>query len=61
LSWLNSDFTVLPVQMYIWTADSDEAFKANAAATGLVLIAFTLAMNATAIIVRYRVRKKLKW
>ena len=61
LSWLNADFTVLPVQMYIWTSDPDDAYKANAAATGLVLIAFTLAMNATAIIVRYRVRKKLKW
>ncbi|MFN0021466.1 MAG: phosphate ABC transporter permease PstA [Pirellulaceae bacterium] len=61
LKWLSSDFTVLPVQMYIWTSDPDPAFQANAAATGLVLIAFTLTMNATAIIVRYRVRKKLKW
>ena len=55
------DFTVLPVQMYIWTADPDDAFRPTLPPRGLVLIALTLAMNATAIIVRYRVRKKIKW
>src|SRR4029450_7099760 len=59
--WLNADFTVLPIQMFTWTADPDPAFQANAAAAGLVLIAFTLSMNAVAIVVRYRVRRKLKW
>lgn len=59
--WLNADFTVLPIQMFTWTADPDPAFQANAAAAGLVLIVFTLSMNAAAIIVRYRVRQKLKW
>jgi len=61
LGWLNSDFTVLPVQMFTWTADPDPAFQANAAAAGLVLIAFTLTMNAVAIAVRYRIRKRIKW
>src|SRR4029453_5378556 len=59
--WLNADFTVLPIQMFTWTADPDPAFQANAAAAGLVLIAFTLSMNAVALVVRYRVRRKLKW
>jgi phosphate transport system permease protein len=59
--WLNADFTVLPVQMFTWTADPDPSFQANAAACGLVLIAFTLTMNTIAIVVRYRVRSKLKW
>jgi phosphate transport system permease protein len=59
--WLTADFTVLPVQMFTWTADPDPAFQANAAAAGLVLIAFTLAMNTVAIVIRYRVRKRLKW
>jgi len=59
--WLHADFTVLPIQMFTWTADPDPAFHAHAAAAGLVLIAFTLSMNAVAIVVRYRVRKKLKW
>jgi phosphate transport system permease protein len=60
-AWLNSDFTVLPVQMFTWTADPDPAFQANAAAAGLVLIAFTLSMNAVAIAVRYRIRQRIKW
>jgi phosphate transport system permease protein len=60
-AWLNSDFSVLPVQMFTWTADPDPAFQANAAAAGLVLIAFTLAMNAVAITLRYRIRQRIKW
>jgi phosphate transport system permease protein len=59
--WLNADFTVLPVQMFTWTADPNPAFQANAAAAGLVLIAFTLSMNAIAITVRYRIRQRIKW
>jgi phosphate transport system permease protein len=59
--WLQSEFTVLPIQMFNWTSRPIPAFQQNAAATGLVLIAFTLSMNAVAIVVRYRVRKKLKW
>ena len=59
--WLASDYTVLPLQMYNWMRNSKPAFQANAAAAGLVLIAFTLSMNAIAIVVRYRVRRKLKW
>jgi phosphate transport system permease protein len=61
LRWLHADFTVLPIQMFTWTADPDPAFQANAAAAGLVLIAMTLSMNAIAIVVRYRVRRRLKW
>jgi phosphate transport system permease protein len=59
--WLQSGFTVLPIQMFNWTSRPIADFQQNAAATGLVLIAFTLSMNAVAIVVRYRVRKKLKW
>jgi phosphate transport system permease protein len=61
VGWLNSDFTVLPIQMFIWAGDPDPAFQQNAAAAGLVLIFLTLAMNAVAIALRYRVRRKLKW
>jgi phosphate transport system permease protein len=59
--WLKADFTVLPIQMFTWTGDPDPAFQHNAAAAGLVLIVFTLTMNALAIWLRYRVRRKLKW
>ena len=59
--WLGSDFTVLPMQMFNWVSRPDPAFQANAAATGVVLIAITLTMNALAIFVRYRMRRSIKW
>jgi phosphate transport system permease protein len=61
LAWLNSSFTVLPMQMYNWTADADPELQSRAATTGLVLIVLTLSINAGAIALRYRVRKRLKW
>jgi phosphate transport system permease protein len=61
IDWLNSSFTVLPMQMYNWTSDPDPALQSLAATTGLVLIVVTLSINAAAIALRYRVRKKLKW
>lgn len=60
-NWLWSSFTVLPIQMFNWVSRPIPAFQQNAAATGLVLILFTLSMNAVAIAVRYRVRRKIKW
>ena len=60
-AWLDSQFTVLSIQMFNWVSRPTEDFHRNAAATGLVLIAFTLSMNAIAIYVRYRVRRRIKW
>ncbi len=59
--WLNSGFTVLPIQMFNWVSRPQPAFHQNAAATGLVLIFFTLAINGVAMYLRYRIRKNLKW
>lgn len=59
--WLNSEFTVLPIQMYNWVSRPDVKFHANAAAAGLVLLTITLAMNAVAITLRYRLRKRIQW
>lgn len=59
--FLDSPFTVLPIQMFNWVSRPTADFHENAAAAGLVLIAFTLALNATAIIVRHRMRKRIKW
>jgi phosphate transport system permease protein len=59
--WLSSGFTVMPIQMFNWTSRPEEAFQANAAAAGLVLIVMTLSMNAFAIYLRYRLRKNIKW
>jgi phosphate transport system permease protein len=47
--------------MFNWTSRPEEAFQANAAAAGLVLVVMTLAMNGLAIYIRYRLRKNLKW
>ncbi|MDB9372092.1 phosphate ABC transporter permease PstA [Nodularia sphaerocarpa] len=60
-AWLLAPFTVLPIQMFDWVSRPQASFQANAAAAGLVLIFITLVMNAVAIYLRYRLRKKIKW
>ncbi|MGZ8255133.1 MAG: phosphate ABC transporter permease PstA, partial [Burkholderiaceae bacterium] len=60
-SWLMSEFTVLPIQMYNWVSRPDKAFQLNAAAAGVILLGMTLIMNGLAIYLRYQVRKKIKW
>ena len=59
--WLFAPFTVMPIQMFNWTSRPEVAFHQNAAAAGLVLVVMTLSMNALAIYIRYRLRKKIKW
>jgi phosphate transport system permease protein len=59
--WLFSPFTVMPIQIFNWTSRPDQAFHQNAAAASLVLVVLTLGMNATAIWLRYRLRKNIKW
>ena len=59
--WLESPFTVLPIQMFNWVSRPQHDFHLNAAAAGLVLMAMTLAMNALALYVRYRFRKRILW
>ncbi len=59
--WLWSPFAVLPIQMFNWVSRPDQAFVVNAAAAGIVLIVVTLLLNAIAIMIRYRVRKRIKW
>ena len=59
--WLWSPFSVMPIQMFNWVSRPQAEFHLNAAATGLVLMVMTLAMNAVAIYFRYRFRKRIKW
>jgi phosphate transport system permease protein len=59
--WLEAGFTVLPIQMFNWLSRPDHAFHINAAATGAIIIMVTLLMNGTAIWLRYRIRKNIKW
>jgi len=61
LQWLDAPFTVMPIQMFNWTSRPDEAFHANAAAAGTILVFMTLLMNGLAIWLRYRLRRNIKW
>ena len=59
--WLMDPFAALPIQTFNWISRPQEEFHLNAAAAGLVLLGMTLAMNALAITVRARFRKRLQW
>ena len=59
--WLMAPFTVMPIQMFNWLSRPQAAFLNNAAAAGLILVLMTVSMNALAIWLRYRFRKKIKW
>lgn len=59
--WLFDPFTVMPIQMFNWVSRPQEDFHVNAAAAGLILLLMTLAMNALAIVVRARFRKRIRW
>ncbi|MFG1315155.1 phosphate ABC transporter permease PstA [Xanthobacter autotrophicus] len=58
--WLNSPFTVMPIQMFNWVSRPQAAFHVNAAATGLILLLMTLLMNAVAIWLRYKIRRSMR-
>jgi len=58
--WLNSPFTVMPIQMFNWVSRPQAAFHVNAAATGLILLLMTLLMNAIAIWLRYKIRRSMR-
>lgn len=59
--WVQSEFTAMPIQMFNWVSRPDQAFQANAAAAGAILLGMTLAMNGVAIWIRYRFRRKITW
>jgi phosphate transport system permease protein len=59
--WLLDPFTVMPIQMFNWVSRPQKEFHLNAAAAGIVLLLMTLLMNAFAIYMRYKFRKKIKW
>ena len=59
--WLESGYTAMPIQMFNWLSRPDRRFHQNAAAAGIVLILLTLSMNALAILLRYKLRKRIQW
>lgn len=60
-SWLLSDFTVLPIQMFDWVSRPQPAFQLNAGAAGVVLVILTIVMNGSAIYLRVFFRNRIKW
>ena len=55
---LLQEFSALPIQIFGWTADPQEAFKALAAGAIIVLMVILLGMNAIAIWLRNRYEQK---
>ena len=50
--------TALPVQIYLWADSPERAFAERTSAAIIVLLAFLLVMNLTAVIIRKRMEKK---
>lgn len=55
------DFTVLPIQIFNWIAMPQEEFHMLGACGILVLLTILLLMNATAIYIRHRAQKEIRW
>lgn len=54
-----SSFTALPIQIYNWSKDANLQFRNTAGAAIIVLLTVLLTLNATAIILRNRLRRSL--
>jgi phosphate transport system permease protein len=54
-----SKFTVLPIQIYQWTARPQDEFRNIAAAAIIVLLVLLLSLNASAVLLRNRFTKQL--
>jgi phosphate transport system permease protein len=59
--WLLDPFTVMPIQVFNWISRPQKGFHINAASAAIILLFMTLLMNAFAIYMRYKFRKKIKW
>jgi phosphate transport system permease protein len=54
-------FTVLPIQIFNWVSRPQPAFHDIAASGIIVLLVVLLSMNAVAVILRDRARRKVQW
>jgi phosphate transport system permease protein len=54
-------FTVLPIQIWYWSAMPQQGFQDLAASAIIVLLILLLTMNSVAIIVRNKYQKKAEW
>ncbi|MDT3779385.1 phosphate ABC transporter permease PstA [Nitrospira sp. MA-1] len=58
--WLESPFTIMPIQMFNWVSRPQAEFHINAAAAGVILMLMTLAMNGVAIWLRFHLRRQVR-
>jgi phosphate transport system permease protein len=56
---LMSGFSILPIQIYAWTKESDTAFHTLAAASILFLLLLLLLFNGLAVFIRHKLQKPL--
>jgi phosphate transport system permease protein len=54
-------FTAMPIQIFNWVSRPQEAFKVNAAAGIVVLLALMLLLNGVAIWLRARLSRRITW
>jgi phosphate transport system permease protein len=58
---INDDFTALPLQIYNWTENAQQEFHHVAAAGIIVLLVMLICLNATAVFLRHRFGKRIRW
>ncbi|CAN5185073.1 phosphate ABC transporter permease PstA [soil metagenome] len=58
---LLDSFTILPIQIFIWTSKPQPEFHDIAASAIIVLLGLLLTMNALAIVLRERSRRTTQW
>jgi phosphate transport system permease protein len=58
---INDSFTALPLQIYNWTENAQQEFHHVAAAGIVVLLAVLVSFNATAVFLRQRFSKRIRW
>lgn len=54
-----SKFTTLPIQIYQWTSRPQDEFRNLAAAASIVLLILLLSLNASAVLLRQRARRRI--
>lgn len=55
------NFTALPLQIYNWVNESNPKFQHVAAAAIVVMLVVLVAMNGTAIYIRQRFQRRIRW
>lgn len=55
-----SKFTTLPIQIYQWTSRPQDEFRNLAAAASIVLMILLLSLNASAVLLRQRARRRIR-